>query len=75
MDIKHIPAIVVAAAITAGCSVATTVRQNTDAINNSSDTIRRNTEAIGDSTRGTGALVPALQGVERLRGPMESVAA
>lgn len=35
--------IAAAAAMLAGCSVATTVRQNTMAINGSSDTIRSNT--------------------------------
>src|SRR5579864_2158999 len=58
----------------AGCSLATSVRKNTDAIQASTDSIRSNTEAIGESTKGTATLVPALQGVERLSGPMQSVA-
>jgi uncharacterized protein YceK len=45
-----------------GCSTVMTIRQNTAAINASSDSIRTNTAATGESTRGTTALVPALQG-------------
>ena len=58
-----------------GCSFATAVQRNTDAINTSSSTIDTNSRAVAESTRATGTLVPALQGVERLHGPMESVAA
>ena len=60
------------AALMTGCSVATTVRQNTMAISASSDTIRMNTAAISESTKGTTTLVPALQGVNALRAPLES---
>src|SRR5205085_1120950 len=67
--------IAAAAAMLAGCSVATTVRQNTMAINGSSATIGSNTAAIRESTMATTALVPALQGVNGLRAPLESVAA
>src|ERR1051325_1365718 len=67
--------IAAAAALLAGCSVATTVRQNTMAIAGSSDTIRGNTAAIRESTMATTALVPALQGVNERRGPLDSVAA
>jgi hypothetical protein len=58
-----------------GCALSRSVRQNTDAIGGSTSAIAGNTEAIRASTAATGNLVPALQGVERLRGPMESVAA
>ena len=54
--------IAAAAAMLAGCSVATTVRQNTMAINGSSATIGSNTAAIRESTMATTAPVPALQG-------------
>src|SRR6476659_247318 len=78
MSMRRAFALLPAAAMT-GCSFATTIRQNTAAINGSSDTIRTNTAAIGESTRGTTALVPALQGVNNLRAPldmpMQSVAA
>ena len=58
----------------AGCSFATTVRQNTAAIVKSTETIGTNTEAIEASTSGTSSLVPALQDVVQLRGPMQAVA-
>jgi len=74
MSMRKAFALLAAAAMT-GCSFATTIRQNTAAINGSSDTIRTNTAAIGESTRGTTALVPALQGVNNLRAPLEAVAA
>ena len=56
------------------CSVATTVGRNTEAIEKSSATIQSNTAAIQESTKGTTALVPALQQVERLEGPLTRVA-
>src|SRR5512144_863452 len=70
-----LPVLAIATFAAAGCSLATSVQRNTEAINASSATIDTNTKAVADSTRATGSLVPALQGVERLRCPMESVAA
>ena len=73
---KTVRAVVTLATVSSiGCSVATTVQRNTDAINRSSETIGTNTQAVNDSTKATGTLIPALQGVERLKQPMESVAA
>jgi hypothetical protein len=71
----RIAVVLVAVLATTGCSLATSVRRNTDAIAMSSSAIGTNTRAVTDSTTATGSLVPALEGVERLRGPMESVAA
>src|SRR5205823_10633572 len=52
---KIVPALVTFAAVTSiGCSVATTVQRNTDAINRSSETIGTNTQAVSDSTKATG---------------------
>ena len=51
------------------------IRQNTEAIGRSSTAIDTNTKAIAESTSGTTSLIPALQGVQRLDGPMRSVAA
>src|SRR6186713_1347690 len=56
------------------CSVATTVGRNTEAIEKSSATIQSNASAIQESTRGTTALVPALQQVQKLEGPLTQVA-
>src|SRR5262245_48565685 len=67
----HMSVLLVTVALAARCA---TIRQNTEAINKSSATINTNTEAVTTSTKATGTLVPALEGVERLRGPMESVA-
>ena len=66
--------LVVLASLVSGCSVATNVRQNTEAINNSSAAIKGNTAAVQESTKGTSALVPALEGAERLRQPLTDVA-
>src|SRR5688500_10937935 len=61
-------------ALVSGCSVATNVRRNTEAIEGSSASIRSNTAAVQESTKGTSALVPALEGAERLRQPLTDVA-
>jgi hypothetical protein len=56
-------------------SLAMTLRENNDNIRASTAAIAANSQAIRQSTDGTAALVPALQGVERLREPMAAVAA
>ena len=66
---------VLAAATLSVCTGGCAIKQNTAAIGGSTSAIASNTKAIQESTAGTTLLVPALQGVERLRGPMESVAA
>ena len=68
-------AVMMAAAMMAGCNTAATIRQNTVGINASTDAIRTNSAAIAESTKGTTALIPALDGVNSLRAPLESVAA
>jgi len=55
-----------------GCALSRGVRGNTAAIGGSTSAIASNTKAIQESTAGTTLLVPALQGVEKLRGPMGS---
>jgi hypothetical protein len=74
MVIPRSAVLLVLAVGSTGCSLATLARQNVDAINSSSAVIGENTKAIRASTEAQGTLIPALQGVERLRGPMESVA-
>src|SRR6187200_1310808 len=64
----------VVAAMLSGCSVATNIQHNTEAIDRSSASINTNTAAVQESTTGTTSLVPALQGAERLREPLQQVA-
>ena len=58
-----------------GCALSRSVRRTPPPLAAAAPAIDGNTQAIHDSTAATGNLVPALQGVERLRGPMEAVAA
>ena len=71
--------VLIAAALsvcTGGCSLAMGIRQNTDAIGGSTSAIARQyARRSRNRPPAPASLVPALQGVERLRGPMESVAA
>ncbi len=57
------------------CSFKKVVRQNTDAVNHSSDVIAKNTQAVDSSTTGMTLRVPALKGVQELEQPMRQVAA
>src|SRR4029450_11893898 len=63
----------VAGLLSAGCSLATGIRQNSEAIGKSTATISANTQAIQESTKGTTTLIPALQGTERLAGPLQAL--
>jgi hypothetical protein len=58
-----------------GCSLATSINRNSDAIGKSTSAISSNTDTIAKSTAATGNLVPALQDVGKLQEPMKQVAA
>jgi hypothetical protein len=58
-----------------GCSLATSINRNSDAIGKSTAAIASNTDTIAQSTKATGNLVPALQDVGKLQEPMKQVAA
>jgi hypothetical protein len=58
-----------------GCSLATSINRNSDAIGKSTAAISSNTDTIAQSTKATGNLVPALQDVGKLQEPMKQVAA
>ena len=66
-------AALVSVVVSTGCSLATGIRQNTEAIGKSTTTIAHNTQAIQESTKGTTTLIPALQGTERLAEPLKAV--
>src|SRR5262245_10548756 len=58
----------------ASTSCLSPVKRNTAEIERSVSAVRANTDVVLESTRSMGALIPSLQKVDQLRGPLQSVA-
>jgi hypothetical protein len=65
---------VLPASVLAGCSLATTVRQNTDAIGRTNETVAANTVAVRESTSALGSLAKDINRTTELQKPLERVA-